>query len=41
MLVTHDPSAVELVDRALTLRDGRLVDEPPPDLMTHRACAAT
>ena len=31
VLVTHDPKAVELVDRVLTLRDGRLVDEPPPD----------
>ena len=31
VLVTHDPSAVELVDRVLTLRDGRLVDGPPPD----------
>ena len=31
VLVTHDPDAVELVDRVLTLRDGRLVDEPPPD----------
>lgn len=31
VLVTHDPAAVELVDRALTLRDGRLVDESPPD----------
>jgi putative ABC transport system ATP-binding protein len=30
VLVTHDPAAVEFVDRALTLRDGRLVDEPPP-----------
>ncbi len=30
LLVTHDPDAVELVDRVLTLRDGRLVDEPPP-----------
>ncbi len=30
VLVTHDPSAVALVDRALTLRDGRLVEESPP-----------
>lgn len=29
LLVTHDPDAIELVDRVLTLRDGRLVDEPP------------
>jgi ABC-type lipoprotein export system ATPase subunit len=34
VLVTHDPSAVELVDRAVTLRDGRIVDEPPPDPIT-------
>jgi putative ABC transport system ATP-binding protein len=30
LLVTHDPDAIELVDRVLTLRDGRLVDESPP-----------
>ncbi len=30
VLVTHDPEAVKFVDRVLRLRDGRLVDEPPP-----------
>ena len=34
LLVTHDPDAVALVDRVLTLRDGRLVGEPAPDPMT-------
>jgi putative ABC transport system ATP-binding protein len=29
LLVTHDPEAVAFVDRALTLRDGRLRDGPP------------
>jgi putative ABC transport system ATP-binding protein len=29
VLVTHDSDAIEFVDRALTLRDGRLIDEPP------------
>jgi putative ABC transport system ATP-binding protein len=30
LLVTHDPHAVGFVDRVITLRDGRLRDEPPP-----------
>jgi len=30
LLVTHDPNAIVLVDRVYTLRDGRLLDEPPP-----------
>ena len=29
LLVTHDPDAIEFVDRVYTLRDGRLLDEPP------------
>jgi putative ABC transport system ATP-binding protein len=29
VLVTHDPQAVEIADRVLTLRDGRLVDHAP------------
>jgi len=29
LLVTHDPQAVAVADRALTLRDGRLVDYAP------------
>jgi putative ABC transport system ATP-binding protein len=28
LLVTHDPDAIEFVDRVYTLRDGRLLDEP-------------
>jgi putative ABC transport system ATP-binding protein len=34
LVVTHDPDAVEFVDRVYTLRDGRLLDEPAPNLMT-------
>jgi putative ABC transport system ATP-binding protein len=30
LVVTHDPNAIELVDHVYTLRDGRLLDEPPP-----------
>jgi putative ABC transport system ATP-binding protein len=30
LLVTHDPDATGFVDRVITLRDGRLRDEPPP-----------
>jgi putative ABC transport system ATP-binding protein len=30
LLVTHDPNAIEFVNRVYTLRDGRLLDEPPP-----------
>jgi putative ABC transport system ATP-binding protein len=30
LLVTHDPNAIAFVDRVYTLRDGRLLDEPPP-----------
>jgi putative ABC transport system ATP-binding protein len=30
LLVTHDPNAIEFVDRVYTLRDGRLLDESPP-----------
>jgi putative ABC transport system ATP-binding protein len=30
LVVTHDPNAIDFVDRVYTLRDGRLVDEPPP-----------
>jgi putative ABC transport system ATP-binding protein len=30
LLVTHDPEAIELADRVQRMRDGRLVDEPPP-----------
>jgi putative ABC transport system ATP-binding protein len=30
LLVTHDADAVDFVDRVITLRDGRLLDEPPP-----------
>jgi ABC-type lipoprotein export system ATPase subunit len=30
LLVTHDAVAVDFVDRAITLRDGRLLDGPPP-----------
>jgi putative ABC transport system ATP-binding protein len=29
LLVTHDPQAVAVADRVLTLRDGRLVEEAP------------
>ena len=29
VLVTHDPDAIEFVDRVIALRDGRLIDEPP------------
>lgn len=32
LLVTHDESAMAFVDRAYTLRDGRLSDEPYPEL---------
>ena len=30
LLVTHDAVAIDFVDRVITLRDGRLLDEPPP-----------
>jgi putative ABC transport system ATP-binding protein len=30
LLVTHDPNAIEFVDRVYTLRDGRLLDCSPP-----------
>jgi putative ABC transport system ATP-binding protein len=40
LLVTHDPEAIELADRVQRMRDGRLVDEPPPDLMTPPARGA-
>jgi putative ABC transport system ATP-binding protein len=30
LLVTHDADAIGFVDRVITLRDGRLLDEPPP-----------
>jgi ABC-type lipoprotein export system ATPase subunit len=30
LLATHDPQAADVADRSLTLRDGKLVDVPPP-----------
>ena len=30
LLVTHDAVAIDFVDRVITLRDGRLLDEAPP-----------
>jgi putative ABC transport system ATP-binding protein len=41
LVVTHDPAAIDFVDRVYTLRDGRLQDEPPPDPMTPPAGGAT
>jgi putative ABC transport system ATP-binding protein len=32
LLVTHDPNAIEFVNRVYTLRDGRLLDEQPTPL---------
>ncbi|HEY8311848.1 MAG TPA: macrolide ABC transporter ATP-binding protein, partial [Gemmatimonadaceae bacterium] len=29
LLVTHDPQATGFADRVLTLRDGRIADNPP------------
>jgi putative ABC transport system ATP-binding protein len=40
LVVTHDPAAIDFVDRVYTLRDGRLQDEPPPDPMTPPARGA-
>ena len=30
IMVTHDPAAAAHADRLITLRDGRVVHEPPP-----------
>jgi putative ABC transport system ATP-binding protein len=37
LLVTHDTDAIDFVDRVITLRDGRLLDEPPPSRLATRA----
>lgn len=37
LLVTHDPDAIGFVDRVMTLRDGRLLGEPPPTQLPTRA----
>ncbi len=37
LLVTHDADAIDFVDRVMTLRDGRLLDAPPPTQAPTRA----
>jgi putative ABC transport system ATP-binding protein len=41
LLATHDPQAAEVADRALTLRDGKLIDGEPPSTGTPPAVMPT